>query len=160
MEISNGNIRRARHLKNHREFRELWPDDEEFKSAFAYHSIPSRVNSKKIRFLLSEIEKNLGTPISYLNTSLEHICPYHPNEVWHANFGQGINEVRDRVGNMVLLENDDLGVADFESKKEHYRTTPFQLTQKIATYDEWNLETLNHYQTWLADRAVETWQAQ
>jgi len=59
---------------------------------------------------------------------------------------------------MVLLEKDDLKRYSFERKKQFYSQTPFRLALKIAEYDEWNLQNLNDYQTWLSELAIRTWE--
>lgn len=160
LDISNGNFSRASHVKNSPAFRNLYPDDATFKNAFEYYKMPSRRSSKKIRFLLADIENNAGRQINYLDTTLEHVCPYNPEQTWVESFGQGVNDVADRLGNMVLLEKDELKRADFATKKAHYLQTAFRLAKKVAEYDSWDLPNLNHYQSWLADQAVRTWRAE
>ena len=157
IKIAEGEFLRASHIKNSPDYRALYPTDEAFKNAFEYYKMPSRRSSKKIRFLLAEIENNAGRNVRYLDTTLEHVCPYNPDQAWHQHFGEGANDIADRLGNMVLLEQDDLGQADFETKKAHYLKTPFRLARKVAEYDHWDLANLNHYQSWLADQAVRTW---
>ena len=157
IEIAKGEFQRASHIKNSRDYQALYPSDEAFRSAFEYYKMPSRRSSKKIRFLLAEIENNAGRNVRYLDTTLEHVCPYHPDQEWYQYFGEGANDIADRLGNMVLLEQDELGRTDFATKKVHYLNTSFRLTKKVAEYDHWDLANLNHYQSWLADQAVRTW---
>ncbi len=157
IKIFKGNYARASHVKNGNEFKKLYPDDETFSNAFEFHKMPSRRSSKKIRFLLSEIESRLGNPTDYTKTTLEHVCPYHPEQSWYDYFGSGANDIQDRLGNVVLLEKDELKRDNFEKKKESYRQSSFRLAQKIAEYDEWNLQNLNDYQAWLSGQAVNTW---
>ncbi len=157
VKIFNGEYTRASHIKNSEEFRRLYPDDKVFRNAFEFYKIPSRRESKKIRFLLTEIEKSFGRELNYLDTSLEHVCPYNPDQNWYEYFGEGINSIIDRLGNMVLLEKDELKRADFNTKRKAYSKTAFRLAKKVAEYDSWELSTLNHYQNWLAEQAVKTW---
>ncbi len=56
-----------------------------------------------------------------------------------------------------LLETDDLKRANFNTKKANYLTTKFKLAQKVAEYENWNLQNLTDYQEWLAQQAVKTW---
>jgi len=70
-------------------------------------------SSKKTCFLLREIEAKLGVHVDVSRMSLEHVCPYHPNEVWYKSCGEGINDIQDRLGNMVLLETEELGRKPF-----------------------------------------------
>ena len=157
IKIADGEFQRASHIKNSPDYQALYPSDEAFKNAFEYYKMPSRRSSKKIRFLLAEIENNAGRNVRYLDTTLEHVCPYNPEQEWYQYFGEGAHDVADRLGNMVLLEQDDLGQADFDTKKAHYLNTSFRLAKKVAEYDRWDLANLNRYQSWLADQAVRTW---
>ncbi len=160
IQISNGKYQRTSHIKSSPDFQALYPADDVFKNVFQYISMPSRRSPKKIRFLLSEIESNIGHKASYLNTKLEHIFPYNPEQEWYSYFGEGSNDITDRLGNMILLNNDDLGRADFATKKSHYRNTPFRLANQVAEYDHWDMANLNNYQSWLADQAAATWQVE
>ncbi|MEN8220756.1 MAG: DUF262 domain-containing HNH endonuclease family protein [Pseudomonadota bacterium] len=157
MKVFNGEHTRASHIKNSDEFKQLYPDDKAFQNAFEFYKMPSRRFSKKIRFLLTEIENSFGRELNYLDTTLEHVCPYNPDQAWYENFGEGVNDIADRLGNMVLLEKDELRRANFQTKKEVYLSTSFRLAKKVAEYDNWDLATLSHYQIWLAKQAVKTW---
>ena len=157
MKIFNGDYTRASHIKNGDEFKKLYPSDDVFRQQFSSHKMPTRQSSKKVRYLLSFIENHLGHKTDYSQTTLEHVCPYQPSDVWHSYFGDGINDAIDRLGNVVLLDQDQLKRADFEEKKKYYQTTPFKLAEKVASYKNWDLYNLNNYQAWLADQAVATW---
>ncbi len=155
--IADGIINRASSVKNSSEFRELYPDDSSFKASFTFYKMPSRRSSKKIRFLLSQIENQSGRNIDYLRVTLEHVCPYNPNQDWNTSFGEGIHDVSDRLGNMVLLDRDELGRSSFEDKQKEYLESPYRLAKKVAEYQEWTLASVNSYQEWLSDLAVRTW---
>ncbi len=157
MKVFNGEYKRASHVKNGNEFRELYPDDVEFVNALKFYKMPSRQSSRKIRFLLAEIEKGLGHNVDYNQVVLEHICPYNPDADWVESFGDGINDVKDRLGNMTLLVKDHLQRSSFEEKKSSYAQSPFEQAKKIATYSEWTLQNVNDYQAWLAEKAKQTW---
>lgn len=148
---------RASHVKNSEQFKKLYPSDEQFFNAFEFHKMPSRRSAKKIRFLLAEIEAYLGHKTDHGKATLEHVCPYNPDETWDNYFGEGINDIQDRLGNVVLLEKDELKRANFEEKKKIYMDTHYRLALQVATYEHWNLANLNKYQTWLSEQAVETW---
>lgn len=139
------------------EFRDLYPNDEKFKSAFHYFKMPSRRSSKKIRYLLAQIEIQNGNEVNYEQVSLEHICPYEPSEEWVKDFGDGIYDISDRLGNMVLLDKDDLQRKSFSEKRKAYRESGNKLALEVSKYSEWNISTVNKYQEWLADEAVKTW---
>ncbi|TMO42864.1 DUF262 domain-containing protein [Pseudoalteromonas sp. S4389] len=158
IKVSNGEYSRASHIKNSEEFKRLYPDDNNFFNAFEFHRMPSRQTAKKIRFLLAEIENYLGFHCDYNKTTLEHICPYNPGEQWVNYFGDGINDVKDRLGNMLLMDKDNLKRADFNAKKAAYAQSPYLLASKVTEYNDWNLESVNEQQRWIAEQAVKTWQ--
>jgi uncharacterized protein with ParB-like and HNH nuclease domain len=148
---------RASNIKNSELFKKLYPSDEAFFNAFEFHKMPSRRSEKKIRFLLAEIETSLGHKTNYTKTTLEHICPYNSDNNWDSYFGEGINDIQDRLGNVILLEKDQLGRSNFKDKKLAYLSSHYPLAEKVASYEDWNLQNLNDYQSWLAEQAVQTW---
>ena len=153
-------FKRASHVKNSPLFRSLYPDDKTYVNAFEFHKMPSRQTPKKIRFILAAIESYLGNNISENDVSLEHVCPYHPNEIWMKTFGEEYEEVKDRLGNMLLLPktvNKDLDTKPFAQKNEVYATSGFKLAEKVASYEEWNKQSVDEFQNWMAQQAVETW---
>lgn len=155
--VYNREFLRASHVKNSEEFKRLYPDDNAFFNAFEFHRMPSRQTAKKIRFLLSEIEAYLGNQCDYEKTTLEHICPYHPEKDWCDSFGEGINDVKDRLGNMILMDKDNLKRSSFEEKKTEYTKSGYKLALKVTEYEEWNLETVNDFQKWMSKQAVNVW---
>jgi hypothetical protein len=157
LKISNGEFKRSSHIKNCEEFNKLYPDDKAFYNAFEFHRMPSRQTAKKIRFLLSELETSLGGNCDFNKTTLEHICPFNPEDSWRKDFGEGINDIKDRLGNMILLDKDDLKRSDFEVKKTKYVESGYKLAQKVSESEKWNLNSVNDYQKWMSELAVKTW---
>ena len=160
IKIYNKELKRASHVKNNDVFRNLYPDDKTFSNAFEFYKIPSRQTSKKIRFFLVAIERHLGLNLSENDISLEHICPYNPDKIWIDAFGEGYQEVKDRLGNMLLLPqktNKNIDTKPFLTKKESYAASGFKLAEKVAHYDEWNQTTVNNFQNWMATQATEIW---
>ncbi|MEI6334654.1 MAG: DUF262 domain-containing HNH endonuclease family protein [Methylococcaceae bacterium] len=157
IKIHSKEFTRASHVKNSDLFKKLYPSDESFFNAFEFHKMPSKRSAKKIRFLLAEIETHLGHETDPTKTTLEHVCPYNPDGDWDDYFGEGVNDIQDRLGNVVLLEKDELKRARFEDKKKAYLDAHYPLAQQVASYDKWNLQNLNAYQAWLSKQAVETW---
>ena len=162
MLVYNKTFKRAGHVKNNVLFKEIYPDDKTFFNAFEFHKMPSRQTPKKIRFLLAQIEAYLrgDNAINDRELSLEHICPYNPTEAWVNDFGEGYEEVQDRLGNMLLLpkpENKKLDTQVFSSKKKFYQQTGFKLTDKVVQYEQWNKQSVDHFQYWMAEQAVQTW---
>lgn len=155
--ISRGELERAGHVKNSPQFKKLYPDDEAFCAAFERLRMPSRRSSKKIRFLLTAIESQLGTTTELSRTVLEHVCPYNPTQEWEKTFGEGAQDVQDLLGNMVILERDQLARTSREEKWAAYHESGRPLAQKVATYAEWTYAAVREYQAWLATQANQTW---
>lgn len=157
IKISTREYQRASHVKNGEEFRRLYPDDNAFFNAFEFHRMPSRQTARKIRFLLAEIEGYLGNKCDYEKTTLEHICPYNPEKDWVNSFGEGVNDVKDRLGNMILMDKDNLKRSSFSDKKKEYDASGYQLAIKVAEYTVWNLDAVNDFQKWMSQQAVNVW---
>ena len=140
--------------------KQIYPGDEEFVSAFSQKSMPSKRSSRKITYLLQEIEKHLsgGSEIS-TGLTLEHILPFHPDTAWQDYFGVSTyNDAVDRLGNMALLPQvQNLGQESFDEKKDALNTTGYKINKKIASYDKWNIDSINGYQKWLANQAKTVW---
>ena len=150
----------ASQVKNDNLFKNLYPDDNSFGNAFEFHKMPSRQIAKEIRFILTMIENYLGNTVPENEMSLEHVCPYNPNEIWIERFGEGREEVKDRLGNMLLLskhDNKDLGSKSFEQKKVIYEKSGLKLAEKAASYEEWNQQSVNDFQKWMAQQAIKVW---
>ncbi|EOL8943488.1 DUF262 domain-containing protein [Cronobacter dublinensis] len=157
IKISNNEYQRASHVKNSDEFRRLYPDDKTFFNAFEFHRMPSKQTAKKIRFILAEIERYLGNQCDYERTTLEHICPYNPEKKWCDSFGEGVNDVKDRLGNMILMDKDNLKRASFDEKKKEYSGSNYKLALKINEYKNWNLDAVNDFQKWMSEQAINVW---
>lgn len=160
MAIDAGTISRPSGVKTHPEFRKLYPADDNFKNEFSLLSMPTRQSSKKVRYLLASLETFLGNHCDHGNCVLEHVCPYNAEQHWQDSFGDGIESVQDRLGNVVLLERDVLARASFADKREAYLASGFELAKKVASFEEWNQATVNQYQQWLAEQAVRMWQVE
>ncbi len=161
IKISSKELTRASHIKNQPEFKDLYPNDDKFKAMFKYHTMPSRQSSKKIRFLLTQIENQIAqTGSDDENWTLEHIIPYNISEEWVAYYQGQYSQEIDRLGNMTLLtksENDECGTQLFNKKKVIYQNSNSKLSKKISEYEEWDSETLERHQDWLAQQATNTW---
>jgi len=161
IKIHQATLKRASHVKNSESFKSLYPDDKTFFNAFEFLKMPSRNKPKKIRYILAGIENHLGNDTDETKGSLEHICPYQPTEAWIEAFGEGYAEVQDRIGNMILLpkiDNKELGTQSFVEKQAIYAKSSFKLAEKVAnSYAEWNKQTVDDFQHWLAKQAVVTW---
>jgi hypothetical protein len=160
IKISKKEFKRASHVKNSDLFKRLYPNDDAFSNAFEFYKMPSRRTPKKFRFILAGIEAHLGNKVSENDVSLEHISPYNPTEIWITTFGEGYEEVKDRLGNMLILPkqiNKGIDTKPFTEKKEAYVDSGFKLAEKAASYEEWNKGSVDEFQSWMAKQATETW---
>ncbi len=158
IKIHEGTYQRASHVKNDKDlFGRIYPTDAQFLADFQYLEMPVAQSSKKARFILSEIERSLEHEVNFEKTVLEHICPDKPNETWHQEFGAGAEQVRNRLGNMVLLQKDNLGRELFNEKCATYQNTPYKLANQVASYSEWNMGTVNSHQLWMGQQALKVW---
>ena len=46
---------------------------------------------------------------------------------------------------------------DFENKKIAYSSSRYKLANKVAEFKNWDLDSVNEQQKWLASLAVQTW---
>ncbi|MCY4047697.1 MAG: DUF262 domain-containing HNH endonuclease family protein [Candidatus Dadabacteria bacterium] len=138
----------------------VYPSDAEFVSAFSLKSMPSRQSARKVVFLLRQIERHVsggGMPVD--NLSLEHVLPYSPDNFWEEYFGrENCSEATDRLGNMAILpQGQNMGQEPFEEKKMNLASSGYRINQEIAKHDEWNMDSLNSHQNWLAQQAKTVW---
>ena len=137
----------------------VYPDDASFSAAFTAKTMSSARNSKKILFLLRKIEQQLGGEEPPLTLTLEHVLPASPDDAWQERFGRnnyedGIN----RLGNMALLpRKQNLEQEDFATKREVLGNSPYKINQHIAEYEEWDMDSLQDHQKWLARQAKTVW---
>ena len=144
----------------------IYPNDEQFRSAFAEQEIRTTRTRKKriVKYILFNIERHItGADYDYDSDvySVEHILPENPGEGWEqfndAEFEQSIY----RIGNMTILnksENRKIGNESFEEKKKVYALSDIQITRKISQDNsEWNAERVGVRQRWLATQATAIW---
>ena len=145
----------ARHL------RPVYPQDQDFMSAFTKKTMPSRRSNKKILFLLQAIEQHLSpaheTPSADL--SLEHVLPFNPSDDWQESFGlRQYSEAIDRLGNMAILpQGRNPGQEPFVEKKRVLNESQYRINRHIAEYEKWNMDSLEGHQSWLAKQAQTVW---
>lgn len=142
------------------------PNDEIFKKAFSTKNFPSSQKFKKPKYLLVQIEKFISKK-NFLqlhsDITAEHILPKNaaPNDnYWHKQFGDLLEQSTERLGNITLLtekNNTEIDRLSFPKKKTVYERSPLTIVEKICTYDDWNVDSLNDYQQWLTEKAVELW---
>ena len=140
----------------------VYPSDDEFFSAFAKKTLPARKSPKKIIYLLKAISKHSGAGSLPLdNFTLEHVLPYKPTDKWQEYFGiDTYHEAIDRLGNFALLparQNRHAGRDDFAEKKAILQESGLTINRQIAAYGDWNIDSINKHQKWLARQAKTVW---
>lgn len=159
--ISSKEITNVQGVKN--ALREIYISDDEFKSSFLRKHMKTAHSDKKARYLLARLEEqaNGNNHCADGSLSLEHILPQNPSPEWLNSWDvEAVEKCIDVIGNMTLLtreENRQLGNASFEEKKEIFSKSNLEITKQIYQYDDWNEDTLNERQNWLADLACSKW---
>lgn len=146
--------------------RDLYPNDNQFKTAFAdkeFRTTNSR-NKKVVRYILFEIERQRsGQNFEFESATynLEHILPESPSDAW-AHIEEAKQErMIYRIGNMTPLEanrNRDVSNGDYASKREAYGQSCFQITRSVAEhYETWDEQKVEARQKKLASVAAGIW---
>ena len=141
------------------------PSDNETASAFERKSFKIRQTDKKVRYLLYRIEKRLrgiDPKIDFEETTLEHVLPKNPTELWMNEFDRGEDTENwiGRLGNMTLLskeENKNLGRKEFKEKKAGFKKSGFKITGWCADYERWNKDAILSRQKRLWEQAKDIW---
>lgn len=146
--------------------RDVYPDDTQFKAAFAEKELrtTNSRNKKVVRYILFEIERQRsGRDFDFESAtySLEHILPEHPSEAWAFIEESKQERLFYRIGNMTPLEtnrNRDLGNSDYVAKRSVYQQSAFQITKAVAEhYETWDEQKIEARQKQLAVVAAGIW---
>lgn len=143
--------------------REIYVQDEQFKADFQKKQFRTAQSSKKVRYLLCQLElqANPSHPLEDSQLTLEHILPRNPSPAWLKSFGvEPIDDAVEMLGNMTLLsaeENRGIGNGSFEEKKITISGSSMIINKKVAEAGEWNRSSIEARQSWLADLAVKRW---
>ena len=149
-----------------RELRRVYPEDDEFRAAFADKELrtTSSRNKKVARFLLFRLERQLSDKDFDFESSkydVEHVLPEHPADDWDQFDDQQRESFTYRLGNLTLLSanrNRDMGNAGFAEKRPVYSASQFTTTRRLAEeYDTWTVEKIRSRQTWMAKQATGVW---
>lgn len=147
-------------------FREVYPDDSQFRVAFTEKELrtTNSRNKKVVRYILFEIERQRSRKsfdFESATYNLEHILPEHPSEAWSYIDEPKQDRLIYRIGNMTPLEtnrNRDLSNADYPVKREVYAQSDFEITRAVAEhYDHWDAQKIESRQQQLAKIATGIW---
>ena len=152
-----------------RALRPVYPQDGEFKTAFADKTLrtTSSRNNRVVRFILFCIEEHLshtGLDFESAKYGVEHVLPENPGDEW-AQFDDRQREAFTyRLGNVALLEtttNRSLGNAGFARKRPVLAASGLLTSRKLAQdYDVWTVDTIQARQNWMARQAASIWRIQ
>ena len=141
----------------------LYPTDNDFKNDFASKSISTKRGKKIVRYILFNIENNLGQadyPYEENPGTIEHILPENGNENYLKEFPQSIHEsLVYRLGNYTILEDDKNRACEtlpFEEKKEIYQSSQYEISKEI-TSSYWTPNSIDIRQERLANYASSIW---
>ena len=163
-QISDKKISTAKALLT--ELEGIVPKDTQFQEAFATSSVS---NVKLGRYYIRALEtewKGLSDSLYVPNddsqaVTLEHVLPRKTEGNWPQFSEEEAETYYRRLGNLTLLGakmNSDLKSVPFEEKQRSYSESPaYELTNEVATMDEWTPETINERQKKMAELAVKTW---
>lgn len=149
-----------------RALRQVYPPDEQFRSAFAEKQIrtTSARNRQVARYILFEIERQVANrAFDYASDkyTIEHILPEHPDENWTAFTDEQVDRCVYRIGNLTPLEaaaNRGIGNQSYQEKKGLYTQSSFEITRKVAGENlEWTVDRISSRQQWLAHQATAIW---
>jgi hypothetical protein len=92
--------------------------------------------------------------------NLEHILPEKVDGNWPDFDQEKARVYAKRIGNLALLlakSNSDLKSADFRTKKDVYKDSPYELTRQVSKAAKWNEEQIVRRQRGLAQLALKAW---
>ena len=143
------------------------PSNEAFRQSFGTKTLSTSSSPKRAHYLLASIENNLNHNDSIALTggyTIEHILPksnyIEDDTYWREQFGDLLEQNIYRLGNLALLTakaNRDAGTLSFAEKKAVYRKSNLKLLDKLCDYPDWNPDTLNDYQAYMAEQAAKVW---
>lgn len=166
--IFDGELTKARKVFESLNKSGVYIPDDEFELAFSSVSIS---DTKKVKYLLSEIEHSITTKDRIVNpngsiVNIEHLIPKSESENWKSDY-TGINyedysKQVNRLGNLFLTNakiNGKMKQYDFEKKKSilFAEECEFATTSELKEKTKWDLSGIEKRQEQLAKLAVTTW---
>ena len=149
------------------ELRRVYPDDGEFRAAFADKALrtTSSRNKKVARFILFRLERHVseGAVFDFESAryDIEHVLPERPEEGWEQFDDQQREAFTYRLGNLSLLAttpNREAGNKAFAEKRMAYGKSEFSITKALSEeYDTWNVDKIRSRQNWMARQATAIW---
>ena len=145
--------------------RPVYPEDAEFRAAFAERSLrTSSRNRRVVRFILFRLEEKLsGNRFDFESAKygIEHVLPENPGDDWGQFDDQQREAFTYRLGNMTLLEstkNWGLGNIGFTGKRAVFVKSECLMTARLAQeFDDWTVDKIRSRQIRMAKQATSIW---
>ncbi len=144
--------------------KEVYVNDGTFVNVFKSKEMPTSGRNKNlVKYILTKIENQISSSdYSYFdsNFTIEHILPENFDKDWNDSFSGEAEKYVHRLGNYTLLEekkNRIIGNKSFEEKRSVYKKSRYKLTSQELNYDDWNIGSLNDFQSKLARFAKSIW---
>ena len=161
-DVGTKHITKASELRN--AMKSYVPSDPEFEAAFAVARVSRAYQARYYLRALENTTKQVTQPEYVPNESvadinLEHVMPLNAGEEWDVDDDLAETS-QNLLGNMVLLksnQNRDLGNLPFSEKRPIYAKSGYDLTKRVAAYEQWTLEEIRDRQMKLAKLAIKTW---
>jgi hypothetical protein len=158
-----GDIETAVALK--KKLNKIIPVDEQFCQAFEVATVSKAALARYYLRSLEMAAKDEATPWFLPNDdrqtiNLEHILPEKVDGNWPDFDQEKARVYAKRIGNLALLlakSNSDLKSADFRTKKDVYKDSPYELTRQVSKAAKWNEEQIVRRQRGLAQLALKAW---
>jgi len=159
--IFKGEIKSVKGVKQ--ELKVIYPDDEQFTTAFAAKTMSTKQNKKLVRYMLYALENQIAaTSRDYEDESgtIEHVLPENPSQDWESNFNiENQPNFIYRLGNYTLLEtgkNKECQNKYYPDKLPVYKTSQYQMTNAFD-YPEWSPTQLRGRQQKMGKIASAIW---
>ncbi len=141
----------------------IWPNDDEFKSAFKEKTLTS---PDIIKYLLAKIEITISKDDSLIpnpeTLSVEHVLPKKPGSKWPPRMRspEFLKEHLSKIGNLTILTepmNRDCESREFSFKKTIYKESKYKLSQDLCKISDWSETEIDNRQSELAQIAASIW---
>lgn len=162
-EVSAMEIKTAKELSDR--MAQYVPTDAKFVDSFKRHQVSKAVLARYYLHSLENCKQQVTKPqIGYFenpeaSSNLEHIMPDRPCDGWVISV-EDAQTFHKRLGNMALMPqkaNSRLGVKPFSERKAVYASSPWVLTQEVATSESWTSTEIQARQERLSKLAAKTW---
>lgn len=160
--IFNGDFKRANDI--FLDLKDIYINDEQFKSMFNFLKIGTKRKNRLARYILFLIENSIsGKSYDFddAKITIEHILPDSLDEEWEKSFDAiQHDQYSNRLGNYTLLEekyNKKCGQKPYLQKLEIYKDSVYKMTESLDQYSDWLPKSIEKRQAELAKIAAQVW---